>query len=420
MEKTGEKEVPELPELPNWLDEHMFVEFLQRDFKEFKAIKNFKIEPTGGKGENFTTLVVRVKINVELNDGSEAATSYIVKLLPTTLSTRDMIASWKIFDKEKLTYSSYVPEFEQMFRNNKKEITFGAKYYAPTTAASQELIILEDLGNRGFKNVNRQEGLNMAHTKAVLDKLAQFHAASAVRYEHKGAYPKLYDRNLCSEEDKFQEFRDTQAKSLIKALPLYEAAYMESELKSYTSIAPDMFQAHAPKFEGEFRCLNHGDFYCNNIMFQYDEQGEISETYFLDLQMSRYCSPAQDLIYILLSSVAFELKFSKFDYFVHYYHSRLVEYLSLLDYPQPLPTLRGLHVAILNHGDWVYPVISLLLPLVLIDPSEKTNMDTMMDQESEGDQLRNTMFGHQRVVQQYKQLLPWAYNRGLFVYGPNK
>lgn len=67
MGKTGEKEVPELPELPNWLDEHMFVEFLQRDFKEFKAIKNFKVEPTGGKGENFTTLVVRVKINVELN-----------------------------------------------------------------------------------------------------------------------------------------------------------------------------------------------------------------------------------------------------------------------------------------------------------------------------------------------------------------
>lgn len=60
--------------------------------------------------------------------------------------------------------------------------------------------------------------------------------------------------------------------------------------------------------------------------------------------------------------------------------------------------------------------MSLLLPLVLIDPSEKTNMDTMMDQEGEGDQLRTTMFGHPSVVQQYKQLLPWAHDRGLFVY----
>lgn len=113
-----------------------------------------------------------------------------------------------------------------------------------------------------------------------------------------------------------------------------------------------MFQARAPKFEDEFRCLNHGDLHCNNIMFQYDEHGEITETYFIDLQMSRYCSPAQDLIYVLLSSVSFELKLTKFDYFVFYYHSKLDKYLKLLDYAQPMPTLRGLHIAILNHGDW--------------------------------------------------------------------
>ncbi|TDG46856.1 hypothetical protein AWZ03_006740 [Drosophila navojoa] len=327
-----------------------------------------------------------------------------------------MIASWKIFDKEKLTYSSYIPEFEQMFMKKNKELSFGPRYYQPTNPASAELIILEDLGNRSFKNVNRQMGFDMAHTRAALDKLAQFHAASAVRFEVRGAYPEMYDRNLCSEEDKFKEFRETQANSLIKALPLYNAAYMESELQTYTSNAPDMFQARAPKFEDEFCCLNHGDLHCNNIMFQYDEHGEITETYFIDLQMSRYCSPAQDLIYVLLSSVSFELKLSKFDYFVFYYHSKLVEYLKLLDYTQPMPTLTALHIAILNHGDWVYPVISLLLPLLLIDPSEKANMDTMMDQESEGDQLRTTMFGHRTVVQEYKQLLPWAHNRGLFVY----
>lgn len=143
-----------------------------------------------------------------------------------------MIASWKIFDKEKLTYSSYIPEFEQMFMKKRKQLSFGPKYYQPKNVPSDELIILEDLGNRSFMNVNRQKGFDMAHTKAVLDKLAQFHAASAVRFEAKGAYPEMYDRNLCSEEDKFQEFRDTQANSLIKALPLYDAAYMESELVS--------------------------------------------------------------------------------------------------------------------------------------------------------------------------------------------
>lgn len=145
---------------------------------------------------------------------------------------RDMVSSWKVFDKEKLSYSCYIPEFEQMFRDVNMPIKFGANYYEASNVLlpSTELIILEDLGNRGFKNANRQPGLDMKHTLAVLEKLSQFHAASAVRYELKGAYPKIYDRSLCCDEDKFQEFRDTQARSLIEALPLYDAAYLESAL----------------------------------------------------------------------------------------------------------------------------------------------------------------------------------------------
>lgn len=238
-------------EYPSWLNEDLFVEFLKRDIQDFKAVYKFQVQETCAKGEHFTTTVLRVKIIVELQgmimpihkialtiinlisaDGNQADISYIVKLLPTAPSTRAMVSSWKVFDKEKLSYGCYIPEFEQMFRNANKPIEFGANYYETSSplTASTELIILEDLGNRGFKNAYRQQGLDMKHTLAVLEKLSQFHAASAVRYELKGAYPNVYDRNLCSDEDKFQEFRDTQARSLTQALPLYDAAYLENAL----------------------------------------------------------------------------------------------------------------------------------------------------------------------------------------------
>ncbi|KAH8307634.1 hypothetical protein KR044_006414 [Drosophila immigrans] len=407
-------------EFPEWLDQNLFTEFLKQDFPNFKSLNQFDVEQTCGKGENFTTLVLRVNLGVNLADDSQVATSYIVKLLPTTLSTRDMISSWKVFEKEKLSYSQYVPDFEHMYAKANKKIRFGAKYYEMNGLKGEEIIVLEDLRNQGFKNCNRQRGLDMDHTQSVLEKLAQFHAASAVHYELKGPYPDLYDRNLCSEEDKFEEFRATQAKSLIDALSHFGAEHLKSALKTYASRAPDMYQAIASKFDNEFRCVNHGDFYCNNIMFQYDENGKISETYFIDLQMSRYCSPAQDLIYFLLSSVSIDLKLSKFDYFISFYHSKLIENLKLLQYGKDLPKLRDLHVAIFNHGDWAYPVISLLLPLVLIDPNEKSNMDTLMDQENEGNHFRNTLFSNPRVIQHYKLILPWAYNRGLFEYKNNE
>ncbi|ALC47728.1 CG6908, partial [Drosophila busckii] len=404
--------------MPDCLNQSIFVNILQHDHKEFKSIVKFNIEPSGGKGENFTCLVVRAKFVLELKDGSQTNTSYFVKLLPTNPSTRDMIASWKVIDKEKLSYTYHIPEFEALYRNVNKEITFGPKYYELNTMrnVTDPLIVLEDLSRRGFKHANRQQGFDLAHTEAVLKKLAQLHAASAVRYELKGPYSELYDRNLCSDVDKFKEFRDNQAKTLIACLPLYDAAYLESVLKTYTSVAPDQYQAYAPKFENEFRCLNHGDFYCNNIMFQYDKAGEIVDTYFIDLQMSRYCSPAQDLIYVLLSSVAYELKLHSFDYFISYYHIQLTDHLQLLKYPKNIPKLRDLHTAIYNHGDWVYPVISLLLPLILIDPTEKANTETLWDQEAAGDQLRKTMYGNPLVIQHFKKILPWAYNRGLFEY----
>ncbi|XP_062141827.1 uncharacterized protein LOC133849752 [Drosophila sulfurigaster albostrigata] len=85
-----------IPESPEWLDQHLFVEFLKQDIPNFKNIDQFVIEETCAKGENFTTLVLRVKFVVNIEDDSQVSASYIVKLLPTTLSTRDMIASWKV------------------------------------------------------------------------------------------------------------------------------------------------------------------------------------------------------------------------------------------------------------------------------------------------------------------------------------
>lgn len=122
--------------------------------------------------------------------------------------------------------------------------------------------------------------------------------------------------------------------------------------ESYASQTEDMFQAYAPRTEGEFSVLNHGDAWCNNFMFQYDEAGHLKETYFVDLQMCRYSSPAQDLIYFILSSTDIEVKIAKFDYLVKFYHEKLTENLNLLKYPKKLPSLRCLHQSIFNHADW--------------------------------------------------------------------
>ncbi|XP_001980526.3 uncharacterized protein LOC6553968 [Drosophila erecta] len=408
-----EKEDSAIEQIPAWLDQQIFEPFLDRDFPDLKQIKSFRLEPTAGKGENYTTIIMRANFELELNDGSYESTSYIAKILPNS-GNRENVASWKVFDKERNTYGQYIPEFEQMYSDAGKKISFGPRYYESELELDEELIVLEDLGKRGFRNVKRQNGLDIQHTEATLEKLAQFHAASAVRFELKGAYPEEYNRNLCSGEDNFKEFRQAQVKAYVKAFPLYNASHLAKDVESYGSQAEDMFQAFAPKIEGEFRVLNHGDAWCNNFMYQYDEAGKLAEVYFVDLQMSRFSSPAQDLLYLILSSTQLELKIAKFDYLIKYYHGKLIESLKLLKYPKAVPSLRSLHQSIFVHGDWILPIVSILLPVVLLDGSDDANMDNLMDGDGAGDKFRNNMFKNPRTIIHQKEILPWAHRRGAF------
>lgn len=98
--------------------------------------------------------------------------------------------------------------------------------------------------------------------------------------------------------------------------------------------------------------MNHGDFWANNIMFQYDAFGKIKETYLVDYQIPKYGSPAQDLYYFLLSSAKFELKLKEFDFFIKIYYDNLVEHLRLLKYPKNIPKLNDIHAMLYKYGLW--------------------------------------------------------------------
>lgn len=102
--------------------------------------------------------------------------------------------------------------------------------------------------------------------------------------------------------------------------------------------------------ETDFNVLNHGDMWINNIMFQYDNDGNIQEMLFVDLQMCKYGSPAIDLYYFLISSCNPDIKMKEFDYLIRYYYDELIDCLQLLKYSKPLPKLTDLHADIIKRG----------------------------------------------------------------------
>ncbi|XP_061399694.1 uncharacterized protein LOC133335438, partial [Musca vetustissima] len=314
--------------VPSWINVKLFENALREAVGDYKAIENFKVANALGPGENFATLMLRVRVELLLSDDSHQVKNFMMKVALDNELYREHMSKWEMFKKEAGMYRDIVPELEEMYRRRG----------------------CGNLSERGFRNVKRQDGLDMMHTKCVLRKIAQWHAATAVRVLEKGPYDEQYLDGFFTEDSR--EFCDQMFKGTLKhvlaaarKLPNHEEYY--GQIESLFSHFTDTMYSQLVSGENsgdEFIALNHGDFWCNNIMFQYDDDNSApKETYFVDLQMPRYGPVAQDLLYFILSSTQADLKVQHFDELIQYYYEHLIESLKLLEYSKPLPKLRDIH-----------------------------------------------------------------------------
>ena len=51
---------------------------------------------------------------------------------------------------------------------------------------------------------------------------------------------------------------------------------------------------------GPLHTLTHGDFWSNNIMFAYDDDGAVKDLIIIDYQLVNYGHPAYDLVYFVV------------------------------------------------------------------------------------------------------------------------
>ncbi|XP_063597704.1 uncharacterized protein LOC134774276 [Penaeus indicus] len=174
---------------------------------------------------------------------------------------------------------------------------------------NQEVVILEDLRPRGFKMFDRKKGMDVAHTKLVLEELARLHAAS---YLLKAKIPDLADKYPVLSLDWLNyadEARDVTFKTFSKQMDIvkdmlnkvggYEVAenWLGRNKERVLEILAEQL-ARVPPFD----LLCHGDCWNNNVLFRCNEEVPV-EVMLLDLQMCRQASLATDLNYLFHTRV---------------------------------------------------------------------------------------------------------------------
>ncbi|XP_017104283.2 uncharacterized protein [Drosophila bipectinata] len=402
--------------LPSWLKADLFEKLLSERFgDEYLAIRSFK--PVAGlqPGENYSTIMLRLHFEVELKDHSTENVSFMLKTPHDFEMYREILKKNNMFVVERDVFLQVIPELEKMYKDAGLDIKFGARAYE--IAAPDEYVLLQDLKPLGFKNVDRLEGLDMAHTKCVLKKLAQFHAASANRLHVKGPYTQKYLQPTYADsmKESIEQVAETLGKYLLKCLPLYEGyeEFSEAVHKIQPKIVDLMYSMNTPDPD-DFVALNHGDCWTNNIMFRYEEESPAPvETFLVDLQLPKLASVAHDLMYFLLGSTKFEIQLSKFDYFIKYYHDQLIEHLELLKYPaEKTPSLRFLHSQLLKYGCVGYHTVLMLCPPVLLDRTDEANVKDFVTESENGDGLKMAMYSNARYKKHVSAILTWLNNRG--------
>lgn len=102
--------------------------------------------------------------------------------------------------------------------------------------------------------------------------------------------------------------------------------------------------------ENDFNVILHGDLWSNNIMFKYNDNGDVVDTVLVDFQLCSYGPPVLDVTYTLYTSSNSDIEESDFDMLAQYYYDELKSTLTKLNYSKNIPSLAEFNNQIILKG----------------------------------------------------------------------
>jgi len=119
----------------------------------------------------------------------------MMKVPHETPQMEQMMAFANFFNSENMAYIDILPKLEELYKTKGMDINFAPRAFRLDSTKEPKLantVLMNDLGQNGYKNLNRLECLNLEQTKFALTKLAQFHAAGAMMVQVNGPYPDVF------------------------------------------------------------------------------------------------------------------------------------------------------------------------------------------------------------------------------------
>lgn len=372
--------------IPTWFTVDYIKTILEDHFKKGE-IENveYTAQLATKEGDNYASVMHRVLVHYTIGDKREQI-SLILKVIPGGMAGEILVHN-KLFPREIQVYTKILPKMIELLESVNDFTKLSPTCYH-TSETPDWMLLLEDLHLDHYTLFDHGRLLNLEHALLVINKLAKFHACSAVIYEK---HPELFDIFLeghISSNPERQEFLGFFPEG-VKAL-----ANEVAQWEGYEVIAGKLFglvETIIPKgvelFEKQsdiLNVLNHGDLWVKNIMYRYNNFIP-EDVLFYDYQLSYYGSPAIDLNYFLYGSINENVRKLHFKFIVRQYHGTLRETLERLNYKGRIPTLKDIHIELINKS--VHAVIAAvcLAPIIFADSDRCAELEALEPAENHGE-----------------------------------
>ncbi|EDW02989.1 uncharacterized protein LOC6562379 [Drosophila grimshawi] len=361
-------------------------------------------------GENYCSNIYRAHLKYQTTERDLIETSLIVKCMPA--EKQAILSRLHIYNKESIFYMHIKPKLEAlMWRASPGQETWslGARHYF-STMQPEQTIIFEDLCCEGYQLKCRQLGLDAAHARLVMHKLAEYHALTMVMANNEPQT--IIDRYpfglLHMDAIKSQPFK------LLFGTQLLKLAALINDCEGFGSITGKLYRYHEHFTErvlksiyplrGAFNVLNHGDLWVNNIFFKYDEQYKVQQVKIIDFQLCFYGSLGFDVNYFLNTSLELEVLKNQRQQLIDAYSDALVCCLKQLPWSQPLPTYDDIMAEIRAREAYGFFVAFGFFPLMSMigTDSEDNSLKNFHDEEFARQKVQLMFDGNTRTLETLK------------------